>query len=351
MPISLCGRVLCANMRCAQCAVGKHKVSGTSELQACVQCAAGKYAASLGSTACVSCDIGTFSSLDHSTCISECKPNTFYNKGHLCYPVLRSYIIELSADLRTQRINVQECPLPAGRTGNALLSNWGEGVYRIFYAGVGEAYCQVSSACPTSEIWDVVGKRCRTCSAVINAHNSLFEHGCVPQCMPGFFVAPIQYATGTTITSKFVCNPCENSLATFQKQKCDDNAYLNETCTVPNQNTPCMPCSTVQQAYQVLDVLRVSPLSYNQAGRCKFRCRDTQYVGTKAWYYIDAGIVAEMMGLDLSELEQKMAAAYVPQAVQVRTRSLLCNEGCIYLQSREIMRKCRTKHAFFHGTH
>jgi hypothetical protein len=74
----------------------------------------------------------------------------------------------------------------------------------------------------------------------------------------------------------------------------------------------------MQQAYQVLDTLQVSLLAYDKAGRCKFRCRDVQYVGTKAWYYIDKSMVAGMLGLDLAALEQRLAIDNVLQAAKVR---------------------------------
>ena len=302
------------NSRCTACAVGTYKLGGTAELQTCSQCAAGKHAPSPASLVCVSCGIGKFSSFDRSMCISECQSNTFYSKGHLCYPVSRSYIIELSGDLRTQRINVQECPAVSGQQ-SAQLTPWGEGVARIFYAGTGETYCQVSSACATSEIWDTRTETCKPCAIVTNAHSNSFEHGCVPQCRPGFFVVPREGRTA--MTAKFICKPCENSFAAFRREKCDDNAYLNDTCTAPNQNTPCLPCSNVQQAYQVLDTLQVSLLAYDKAGRCKFRCRDVQYVGTKAWYYIDKSMVAGMLGLDLAAFEQRLATDNVPQAAKV----------------------------------
>ena len=310
------------DQRCTACAVGTHKLVGTAESQTCIACAAGKHAPSRASLVCESCGSGKFSSSDRATCISDCQPNFFYGKGHLCYPVLRSYIIELSGDLRTQRINVQPCPVSPGQQ-SAQLTKWGDGVDRIFYAGIGETHCQVSSACATSEIWDASTETCKTCATVTNAHSNLFEHGCVPQCIPGFFV--VSREGDTTTTAKFVCKPCENSFDAFQAANCEDNAYLNDTCTAPNQNTPCLPCSLEQQAFQVLDTPQVSPLAYDKAGRCKFRCRDVQYVGTKAWYYIDTSMIAGMLGLDLAELELQLATVYGPQAAMVWACVLLCD--------------------------
>ena len=290
--------------KCTACAVGKYKSTDTLEWQTCENCAAGKYTPTTGSVTCVNCDIGKFSSLDRSMCMDECEPNIQYNTMHWCYPLQRSYIIELPADLRTLRINVQAC-LVSSDLPDSQLSPWGTNVPRITYAGVGETYCQVSSVCSELQIWDENNNVCKSCTYVSNAYTDQFEHGCMPKCKAGFFVVPRQDAS---VTSVFTCQQCENSLAVFKSEQCAETSYLNDTCTEQNKNTPCMPCSGVQQVYQVLDAIQVSPIAYTRGERCKFRCRDSQYVGNSLWYYLDIDTAAEMMGMNLRQLQQKLAA-------------------------------------------
>jgi len=292
------------NTKCTACVAGSYKPAAAPEAQLCQACAAGTHTSVSGAVACMSCAVGKYSSQDRTMCVDECRPGVFYHTGHLCYPVVRSYILELSEDLRTRRINVQVCPLASGPKDSPL-SQWGASVQQIQYGGVGEAYCRVSSRCQTNQIWDRSSGSCKACAAVSNAQINQFEHGCMPSCNPGFFVVPIRVASG--VTRAFTCERCENSFAAFQRENCAETSYLNDTCTEPNQNTPCLPCSGVQQAFQVFDALQVPPFAHSRVDRCQFRCRDVQFVGAKPWYYLDIATAAAMMGMDALQLQQKLA--------------------------------------------
>jgi len=276
----------------------------------------------------MACVVGKYSSQDRTVCFDECKPGVFYSVGHRCYPAVRSYILELSSDLRTQRINVQACPVAVGPQVSPL-SQWGASVQQIRYGGVGQAFCRVSSQCQTNQIWDSSSGSCKVCAAVSNARNSQFEHGCMPSCNPGFFVVPIQGVS--VVTRVFNCERCENSFGAFQRQNCRETSYLNDTCTEPNKNTPCLPCSGVQQAFQVFDALQVPPFAHSRVDRCRFRCRDVQFVGTKPWYYLDIATAAAMMGMDSSQLQQKLAV-HVAGAEKVGPLCYFLRFLCVYIQ-------------------
>ena len=290
--------------KCTACDAGSHKPAAAPEAQQCQPCAAGTHTATPATVVCTACVLGKYSSQDRTACVDECEPGVFYKVGHRCYPAARSYISELSANLRTQRINIQACPVAEGPQDSPP-SQWGASVQQIQYGGVGEAYCRVSSRCLANYIWDSGSGSCQACATVSNAQISQFEHGCMPSCDPGFFVVPIQGAS--TVTRVFRCERCENSFGAFQRGNCGEASYLNDTCTEPNKNTPCLPCSGVQQAFQVFDALQVLPFAHSRADRCQFRCRGVQFVGQKPWYYLDIATAAAMMGMDSLQLQQKLA--------------------------------------------
>ena len=304
------------NGECVPCAPGTYKTEGMLETESCEICAAGKYTANTQSETCIDCAVGKFSTKDRTRCENVCIHNTIYTPNDVCYQTQRSYIIELPLQLQTHRINVQPCPTNSDviLTG---LSPWDPS--SISYLGVGIAFCRESTQCNLGQKWHTDTRACVACGNIANAVNNAFQYGCLPTCLSGFFPTPVP----ETATTTHRCTACENSLQAFDAAKCGPTFFLNDTCSEPNKNTPCLPCSSMQKAYQVLDTANVKRGAYSRAERCIFKCRDAEFVGGKSWHYFDIATAGEMLGLSTVQLVQKLASSIV-DFEEVFHADLLC---------------------------
>jgi len=285
--------------QCLQCAAGTHKHEGMPEDAACVLCDAGKHRSDsdlqAGTNVCSACGHGKFATTTRTTCEDVCTANRAYPGGHVCFRATPSYIIALPPGQQTLRVNVEPCPAATGTTAVV------DAVTVVTYSNEGVLSCEAHAQCGSA--YRSVAGACEACPAVGSAQNGVFLHQCMPSCNPQHH--PVR--KNAVVPPLYTCERCGHDTATFVLQKCAFADYLADTCSEHNKNTPCLPCSALQQQHQIHDIASVQINAFDRHGRCKFKCRGVQMVQNKNWYFVDVGTAADMLGMQQQALRTRLA--------------------------------------------
>ena len=290
---------------CQECVAGTYKNSSSAQELPCETCAPGSVSTSAKSQACTLCASGSFSSVDNTRCEDECVAGVKYFQNHVCYAPKRHYITDLSdSGLATHTVNVQMCPI----TETVLSSQhvWVQtdsesSKLYVEYAGVGMAWCFPANQCTVMQQVDISTGVCSKCDNVENAERDVFlpTGKCVPRCNAGFFLR----RNGEMHAAQYSCVTCTSNYEAFRQKACGAAFYLDETCAEQNQNSGCLPCSRFQQQTQVIDTNNIPDRAFSFEQRCRFKCRESELVADKRWYYLDRKQICEMLLISDADLE------------------------------------------------